>query len=50
MKVKHIQIKLFESNESQMYSTKLTESNESQTLSTKLLESNESQININKAF
>ena len=31
MKVKHIQTKVFESNESQKQSTKLIESNESQT-------------------
>ena len=50
MKVKYIQTKLFESDESQLHSTKLIESNESQTLLTKLLESNESQIHSNKAF
>ena len=31
MKVKHIQIKLFESNESQMHSAMLIETNESRT-------------------
>ena len=50
MKVKHIQTKLFESNESQMHSTELIESNESQTLPTNVLESNESQTHSNKDF
>jgi hypothetical protein len=37
MKVKDIQTKPFESNESQMHSTKLIESNESQTHSNKAI-------------
>ena len=42
MKVKHIQTKLIESNESQTHSNKDFVLNESQIHSTKLIESNES--------